>query len=85
MDLINILEVFTMVSVTLSVPTDLKEDMDEFREMNWSEVARDAIKKKVAMLKIMKEFTKNSTLTEKDALELGRKVNEGLAKRHGIK
>ena len=74
-----------MVSVTLSVPTDLKEDMDEFREMNWSEVARDAIKKKVAMLKIMKEFTKNSTLTEKDALELGRKVNEGLAKRHGIK
>jgi len=74
-----------MVSITLSVPKDLKQDMDEFKEMNWSEVARSAIKKKVIMLKTIKEFTKDSTFTEKDALELGRKVSKALAKRYGIK
>ena len=33
------------------------------------------------MLKKFKEFTKDSTLTEKDALKLGRELNEKLSKR----
>ena len=28
-----------MPTITLSVPEDLKQEMDEFKEMNWSEVA----------------------------------------------
>lgn len=71
-----------MVSITLSVPEELKHEMDNFQEMNWSAVARAAIKKKVMMLRKFKEFTKDSTLTEEEALELGRKVSERAMKRH---
>ena len=70
-----------MVSLTLAVPKELKQEMDEMKEINWSEVARNAIKNKIALLKSFKEFTKDSTLTEQDALDLGRKVNKSLHKR----
>lgn len=73
-----------MVSITLSVPEDLKQEMEEFPEMNWSAVARESIKKKVMMLKKFKEFTKDSTLTEEDALRLGREVSKRAMKRHKI-
>lgn len=71
-----------MVSITLSVPEDLKKDMDSFQEINWSAVAREAIKKKVIMLEKFREFTKDSTLTEEEALQLGRQVSENAMKRH---
>ena len=35
-----------MVYLTLSIPNELKEAMEKFPEINWSEVARDSIKKK---------------------------------------
>ena len=70
-----------MVSITLAVPRELKQEMDELKEINWSEIARTAIKNKIVLLKKFKEFTKNSTLTEQDALDLGRKVNKSLHKR----
>lgn len=70
-----------MVSITLSVPPDLKHEMDSFQEINWSAVARQAIKKKVMLLKQIKEFTKDSTFTEEDALRLGKEVNKKIAKR----
>lgn len=71
-----------MVSITLAVPSELKHDMDEFPEMNWSAVAREAIKQKITLLKKFREFTKDSTMTEEDALRLGRKVNQAVAKRY---
>ena len=71
-----------MVSITLSVPEELKKEMDIFPEMNWSAVAREAIKNKVNLLKRFKEFTKESTLTEEDTLALGKKVNKNLAKHY---
>jgi len=70
-----------MVSITLAVPRELKQEMDELKEINWSEIARTAIKNKIVLLKKFKEFTKNSTLTEQDALDFGRKVNKSLHKR----
>ena len=71
-----------MVSITLSVPEELKKEMDKFQDINWSAVAREAIKNKVVLLKKFKEFTKDSILTEKDALELGKKVNKSLSKHY---
>ncbi len=35
-------------------------------------------------LKLMDKILRNSKLTEKDALEIGRKVNKELAKKHGL-
>jgi len=67
-----------MVSITLSVSEELKKDMETFQEINWSEVARTAIRSKVSQLKILKTISSKSALTEKDALELGRKINKSL-------
>ena len=49
-----------MVSITLSVPEDLKKNMDNFPDINWSAVAREAIKKRVIMLEKFREFTKSN-------------------------
>ena len=67
-----------MPTITLSVPEDLKRDMEDSKEINWSEVARAAIKTKVAQLKILKAISSKSKLTEEDALEIGRKINKSL-------
>lgn len=71
-----------MPTITLSVPDDLKKEMEESREINWSEVARAAIRTKVAQLKILKSITAKSKLTEEDALELGRKISKSLHRRY---
>jgi len=71
-----------MVSITLSVPQDMKQEMEAFQDINWSAVARQAIKKKLLMLEKFKEFTKDSTLTEEEALEFGRQVSEKAMKKH---
>jgi hypothetical protein len=67
-----------MPTITLSVPEDLKREMEESKDINWSEVARAAIKTKVSQLKILKAISAKSKLTEKDALDLGRKINKSL-------
>ena len=71
-----------MVSVTLSVPEDLKHEMDNFKDINWSAVAREAIKKKVIMLEKFRKFTKDSSMTKEDALNFGKKLNKSLAKHY---
>lgn len=71
-----------MVSITLAVPNELKKDMDKHPELNWSEIARQAIKQKIMLLKKMDVLLSRSTLTEKDTLELGRKVNIALTKKY---
>ncbi len=71
-----------MVSLTLSVPEELRKEMDKHPELNWSAVARKAIKERLALLKKMDEMLKDSELTEEDALELGRKVKKGVGKRY---
>ena len=67
-----------MVNMTLAVPKDLKDEMDEFPEINWSEVARIAFKRKIEALRVLREFSSDSDMTEEDAVELGRRVNRAL-------
>jgi len=71
-----------MVSITLSVPLELKKEMEVFPEMNWSEVARQAIARKLFMLRKFREFSKESKLTEEDALRLGNEVSAAVSNRH---
>lgn len=68
--------------MTLAVPTELKAKMEEFPEMNWSEIARQAFTQKIKDLEFLRKFRENSTMTEEDALRLGREVNKSLAKRY---
>ncbi|MEW6748690.1 MAG: hypothetical protein AB1295_03205 [Candidatus Micrarchaeota archaeon] len=71
-----------MVNVTLTVPTDLKKRMDEFPEINWSEVARQAISRKIKELLIVRTITAKSKLTDADVKEIGDKIKIAIAERH---
>ena len=52
-----------MVNITMSIPEELKKEMEQFPEINWSAIAREAIKQRLILFKELKEFTKDSTLT----------------------
>ncbi len=71
-----------MPNITIAVPADLKREMDTVKEINWSEVARIAIKTKLSQLKILQSIAEKSELTEKDALKLGQEINKSLHARH---
>lgn len=71
-----------MVNLTLSIPNELKEKMEKFPEINWSEVTRDSIKKKIAQLSFLKGFRMDSEISPEDALNLGREISELLLKRY---
>ena len=74
-----------MPTVTLTVPDDLKSELIRFSWVNWSEVAREELVKQEKLREAYEQFKKivsKSKLTEKDALELGRKVNESMHKRY---
>jgi hypothetical protein len=73
-----------MTSLTLSVTKELRKKMEKFPEINWSEVARQSIIQKLSLLEKMNSLLKNSELTEKDAIELGRKVNRSIARGSGL-
>ncbi len=57
-----------MVSITLSVPKDVKEKMDEFSEMNWSGFVRKKIEEKTRLLEkiafLEKELEKEKEITD---------------------
>ncbi|MEK6968097.1 MAG: hypothetical protein AABX51_05700 [Nanoarchaeota archaeon] len=71
-----------MTTMTLAVPSELKHKMETFPEMNWSEVARQAFMQRIRDLEFLRKFKSASTLTEEDALRLGRELNKNLAKRY---
>ena len=56
--------------------------MEEFPEINWSEVARTSIKQKIVHLKFLKGFRIDSEITPEDALKLGKEVSDLLVKRY---
>ena len=71
-----------MANITLSIPEDLKKEMEKFPEINWSEVARDSIKKKIVQLSFLKGFRMDSDITVDEALKLGQEINQLLVKRY---
>lgn len=73
-----------MTNMTLAVPEDLHMIMKKHKEIKWSEVAREALWNQAKKLDFMDKILAKSILTEKDALEIGRKINKSVAKRHGL-
>ena len=71
-----------MPTITLSVPSDLKKEMDKSKFINWSEVAREAIRKKISQLAILNSIAEKSELTEKDALEISKEIKKSMHKRY---
>lgn len=74
-----------MVEIVVKVPEELEKEIKEFSE-DWSKIASEAIKLKIFELELkrsrklrhllFKALISKSKFSEKDALELGRKINE---------
>lgn len=71
-----------MANVTLAVPEELRRIMRSHPEIKWSEVARQAMWEYAKKLEMMDEVTGKSSLTEMDALEVGRAIKSGLGARY---
>ena len=48
-----------MPKITLSIPKELKEKLNEHPELNWSEILRRGIQDKIQKLKRFKEMEKD--------------------------
>ena len=73
-----------MTNMTLAVPEDLHAIMKKYDTIKWSEIARKALWDQARKLELMDKLLSKSKLTEEDALEIGRKINKGIARRHGL-
>ncbi len=70
-----------MATVSVSVPDELKQNMEKLDEVNWSAVARHAFEERMRQIALVKRLAQKSALTEKDAREISRRISEGIAKR----
>jgi len=70
-----------MVELRLEISDDLKRKMSEL-SVNWNSAIIAFIADKVSEWQRLRSITSKSKLTGKDALELGRKINEGLSQRY---
>jgi hypothetical protein len=76
-----VLEAINMGNMTLSIPTDIQDEMKHFSEVRWSEVARKAIIEKIETLKLAESLVGKSKLTRKDVDEFNKKVKSLAGKR----
>ena len=72
-----------MVNMTLSIPAELKNTMNEFPEINWSGLVRVTIESKTKQLKWKQEMLKRLKQEEDSgfsdwSVEMGRRVNDGI-------
>ncbi|MFO8077980.1 MAG: hypothetical protein R6U21_05010 [Thermoplasmatota archaeon] len=70
--------------MTLAIPEELHQIMKKHKEIKWTEVARQALWERANRLELMDNLLSKSKLTEKDALEIGRKIKQQIAKKHGL-
>jgi len=73
------------VTLTLSIPAELKNELNELKGVNWSEETRTFLVGRVERLKSLKlldEALKDSKLTPAAIDEISKKINKGIAKKH---
>lgn len=71
-----------MANLTLAIPNDLKAKMNHFPEINWSEVARQAIAEKTRTLEHMQQLLSRSTLSASEGLAVGRQIKRRVWQKH---
>ena len=75
-----------MATITLSIPNDIRERMRQFPEINWSGLVRKTIEEQVKHLLWKNEMLKKLKQEDESGftewtVEMGRKVNAGIAQR----
>lgn len=74
--------IHAMANLTLSVPDALYEEMRRHPEIRWSEVARQAFVKKIEDLRRLDALLAGSKLRDADVEVIGKKVKEGVWRKH---
>lgn len=71
-----------MATLTLAIPDDLRVKMRHFPEINWSEVARQAIVEKTRTLEQMQRLLAGSSLAADEAVQVGRQIKRRVWRKH---
>lgn len=74
-----------MVSITLSVPEEVRIQMKRYPEVNWSGFVRVAIESKVKRLKWKQEMLEQLEAEkeyDEEALRIGNEIKEAMWKRY---
>jgi predicted CopG family antitoxin len=69
------------VNMTLTIPKEMYREMKKHREFKWSDVARQAFKKKIQEIRFVNKMLSKSELTEDDAEIIGHKIKHEIRKR----
>ena len=69
--------------MTLALDAETAKEVRLHPEIRWSEVAREAIRRKLQELHALDAAFANSTLTKADVRRLARKANENILKHFG--
>ena len=70
-----------MPNLTVAISENLKKELDQLPEVNWSEAVRSFLSDKVkraSLLKRLDKMLENSELTEDDCIKLGRKAKKSM-------
>ena len=69
------------ITITVRVDRSLKSKMDERPEINWSGVARKAIRGTIEDLEVMDEIAAKNRMTEADVTEVANEISERVNER----
>ena len=73
-----------MANITLSLPNEIQQRMKDFPEVRWSEVARQAIVRKLDVeeqLRHLSAITKDVRISDKEILEFSKTINKAATER----
>ncbi len=71
-----------MPTMSVRIPEDLKDEMNNHPEINWSEVVRQSMWKYLRKLELADEIASKSELTEEEAKKLSEKVKKDIAEHY---
>ncbi|PWB51922.1 MAG: hypothetical protein C3F06_09685 [Candidatus Methanoperedenaceae archaeon] len=74
-----------MPTMTLSVPDDLYTVIKHHTEIKWSVIARNAMWEYARKIQLVDSILEKSTLTEKDADDIGKLIKKSIRKQHDLK
>lgn len=69
------------MTVSVSVPEDLRKRMQNLDEINWSAVARKAFERTVEDIETIQKITEKSKLTKKDAKEIADRIDAEVSRK----
>lgn len=71
-----------MPTISVRIPTDLKDEIDKHQEINWSEVVRQSMWRYLHKLKLADQIASKSDLTEDDVVELSEELKKKIAEHY---